>query len=286
MKEKPKHMQGITDLSPVLSMAPEMRVCFRQFAEQKGYSPTRRKDYTDKFFDWYNPIEDRRRIWVENVHSGADNYRDKHLHPRLKRKVESIEGGRFILDLGCGTGEAIIPYLKPSQHYLGVDTSRYCLEQASERFKVPILEDKTDINLERQPVLLRFGGLPNMIPFERTLFFDEAIASMVLHHVPDYKPSIESMMDMLQPGGNYFVVTFNSDKRDEIEQEFARVTHRTKRKTTGDFDLPSGRLPGETIHFHSNSTVHRELQKYSDFIHTEECAGIFQIFEGIKNRAA
>jgi len=286
MKETPKHIQGMTDLAPLLPMTPEMKVCFGQFAEQTGYSPIRKKDYANKFYDWYNPIEDRRRIWVENIHSGADHYRDEHLHPRMKTKVESIEGGRFILDVGCGTGEAVIPYLKPSQHYLGIDTSRYCLEQASTRFWAPILEDRMDVDVARQPVLLRFGGLPDTIPFERASFFDEAIASMVLHHVPNYRPAIESMMGMLQPGGNYFVVTFNSDMRKKIEGGFARITQRTKGKTTGDFDLPSGRLNGETIHFHNNSAVHNELQKYSDFIHAEECAGIFQIFEGIKKRVA
>jgi ubiquinone/menaquinone biosynthesis C-methylase UbiE len=277
-----QHLEGVIDLSPLLVTTPEMKVCFKQFCEQTGYGPIERIDYADKFYEWYSQIESRRKVWIDNIHSGADKYRDKYLHPRIRKKVNSIGNGRSIIDFGMGTGEMVIPHLKSKQYYLGIDTSRYCLEYASRRFNVPILDDKMMVDNKKEKVFLGFGSLPNAIPIKGIDIFDEAIASMVLHHIKDYEIAIKSVMGLLHSRGNYFIATFNSDVRSVIEKGFERIFNRSSNVTVGDFRLPKGVLRNETIYFHENELLHRELRKYSSFIYTEECGKIFQIFAGIK----
>ena len=277
------HLEGLVDLSPILPTTLEMKILFNVFLKETGYNPIRREDYVENFYGWYNGLEAKRKIWVENISSGADKYRKDYLHPRIRRKIKTITDGRFIVDFGCGTCESVLPNLKNNQHYLGIDTSRYCLEYASKKYDVPIFEDElASPNLENQRILLRFGALPCSIPFQRKRFFDEALASMVLHHVEDYKTAIKSIMGLLHPRANYFIVTFNSEVRKNIETGFQKISIKEETKTRGDFRLPKGLLKDETIYFHKNEEIHRTLQKYSSFIHSEECAGIFQIFEGIK----
>ena len=280
------HMRGITKSADLafLPLTPEMRILWTEFTRQTGYGPEREADYIEKFYEWYNKIEDKRKTFVDSIHSGKDVYRDEGLHPRLRRKIESIEDGRFIIEFGCGTGETVLPYLKPNQWYIGIDTSRFSLEYASQTYGIPIAADTEQEEIPKK--YLQFGALPDAIPLPLVKWFDEAVASMVLHHVADCNASIRSMMRLLLPGANYFIATFNSDARPEIDELFGVVKQRDETKTVGDFNLPQGKLPDETIYFHDNQALHNELQKHSDFVHAEECMGILQIFEGIKRNNA
>lgn len=277
-------MRGITEPADLASLplTPEMQILWTEFTRQTGYSPAKRADYAERFYEWYDKIEVKRKTFVDSIHSGKDVYRDEGLHPRLRRKIESIEDGRFIIEFGCGTGETVLPYLKPNQWYIGIDTSRFSLDYASQTYGIPIASDTEQEEIPKK--YLQFGALPDAIPLPLVKWFDEAVASMVFHHVADYKTSIRSMMRLLLPGANYFIATFNSDARPEIEGHFESVTERDKTKTVGDFNLPQGKLPDETIYFHDNQALHKELLKYSDFARAEECMGILQIFEGIKRR--
>ncbi|MBS3079507.1 class I SAM-dependent methyltransferase [Candidatus Pacearchaeota archaeon] len=280
-----KHNEGMTELGPILPYtSPEMRVFWKRYVEERPQDfPISRWNYVEKFNDWYNELEAQNKIWMDNLHSGEDKYREDHLHPRIAEKVKSIEKGRFILDIGCGPGNAVIPHLKPNQHYLGLDVSRVALEYATEKYEIPLVDDEEvpDFNQER---MLRFGSLPNAIPLNRGGIFDEVISSMVLHHVPDLRTSLETITKMLHPGGNYFIVNFDSGKRKEIDGFFKKIHYRDEQRTVGDYNLPQGRLTNVTVNFHDNEIVFKELKKYSDFIHLEECGEIFQIFEGIKKR--
>ncbi|OIO41704.1 hypothetical protein AUJ62_02180 [Candidatus Pacearchaeota archaeon CG1_02_32_21] len=285
MKTEQKHAEGIVNLSPILPFtSPEMAVLWTKYCEERPKDfPVSRWDYVGKFNNWCSTLETASKRWIDNLHSGKDKYRDDYLHPRIRKKVESIEGGRFILDIGCGTGEAVIPYLKASQHYLGLDVSRVALEYASRKHNILLVDDEEfpDFNKDR---ILRFGSLPNAVPLERGEIFDEVIVSMVLHHVSDLRTSLETINEMLYPGGNYFIVTFDSDKRDQVDGFFNRICYKDEKRTIGHYKLPQGMIRNVTIHFHDNDKVFEELKKHSDFIHLDECAGIFQIFEGIKKR--
>mgnify|MGYP001576370270 CR=1 FL=1 len=285
MKTKEKHSEGLVELGPVLPYtSPEMRVLFNKYAEERPQDfPISRWNYVEKFDDWYQGLESQNKIWMDNLHSGEDKYREDHLHPRIAEKVRSIGRGRFILDIGCGPGDAVIPHLKSSQHYLGFDVSRVALDSASQNYGIQLVDDEEfpDFNQKR---MLRFGSLPNAIPLNRGGIADEVISSMVLHHVPDLKTSLKTLTGLLYPGGNYFIVNFNSEKRQEIERFFERIKYKDAKKTIGDFNLPQGKLEDSVINFHDNDAVFNELKRYSDYIHFEECGEIFQIFEGIKKR--
>ena len=277
--------KGIVELGPILPVTtPEMRALWNKYAEENPQDfPLTRWDYVDKFQKWYDNLEVQSKIWIDNLHSGQDSYRDKHLHPRIKRKVESIVDGRFILDIGCGTGEAVIPHLKSSQHYLGLDISRHALEYAGNKFEIPLVDDEMFPNYNRDR-MLRFGGLPNTIPLKNGRVFDEVIASMMLHHVNNLEGSVQTITDTLFPGGGYFIVTFDSDRREEIDGFFDKIHYQDERTTVGDYNLPQGKLSNVRINFHGNQEVFDELKKHSDYVRHEENAGIFSIFEGIKKR--
>lgn len=280
-----KHQKGLVELAPLLVTTPEMRILFKEYSKDNPQNfPINRWAYADKFYEWYNKLEKQSQIWIDNLHSGKDAYRDEHLHPRIRKKVQSICDGRRILDIGCGTGEAVIPYLKQSQVYVGLDTSRYALSLASEKYGIKI-SDYMQVSDEDKRVL-GFGALPDAIPITDTKIFDEVLASMVLHHVGDYKSAIDSMMNLLHSGGNYFIVTFDSDKRKDIESFFNKIQQNDKKTIRGEFNLPSGKLEDITINLHNNDSILNYLKKYSDYVNCEENAGIFQIFEGIKKRGA
>jgi len=281
-----RHNKGIVGLGPILPVTtPEMGVLWNRYAkENPGDFPINRQNYVDKFNKWYQKLEEQSNIWMDNLHSGQDTYRDEHLHPRIREKVESIGKGRFILDIGCGTGETVIPYLKPSQHYLGLDVSRAALEFVSDKYGIRMPDDEIYPDFERER-MLRFGALPNAIPIVACSVFDEVLCSMVLQNVPDLEGSVRSISDLLFPGGSYFIVTLNPDRRDVVDGFFDEVHYKDKRRTVGDFVLPNGgRLTNLEINYHGNRAVFDELRKHSDYTSHEENGEVFSVFEGVKSR--
>ena len=85
--------------------------------------------------------------------------------------------GWHVLDVGCGTGTGLIPYLEAGCHVTGADVSAAMLKQASARLG------------ERAKLYLTTSGEP--LPEENNRF-DLTLTTLVIHEVP-----VEARTDFL-----------------------------------------------------------------------------------------
>ncbi|NKE61139.1 methyltransferase domain-containing protein [Lentzea sp. PSKA42] len=94
--------------------------------------------------------------------------------------------GRRILDAGCGAGPLFAALRDQGAIVSGIDASAGMLEQARLR-----LGGDAD---------LRVADLADPLPFSDNEF-DDVIASLVLHYLEDWGPTLAEMRRVLKPGG-------------------------------------------------------------------------------------
>lgn len=107
------------------------------------------------------------------------------------------QSGWHVLDVGCGTGTGLTPYLDAGCTVAGVDVSDAMLERARGRFG-----DRVDLRLAD-------GGA---IPFPDD-GFDLVTTAMVLHEVPEDQRSrfVTEMARVAKPDGKLIVIDFRFD---------------------------------------------------------------------------
>ncbi|GHD19574.1 hypothetical protein GCM10007147_10570 [Nocardiopsis kunsanensis] len=94
--------------------------------------------------------------------------------------------GRRILDAGCGAGPLSAALRDAGAHMSGIDASAQMLALARQR-----LGDQAE---------LRVGDLSEPLPFADGAF-DDVVASLVLHYLRDWGPTLAEMRRVLRPGG-------------------------------------------------------------------------------------
>lgn len=94
--------------------------------------------------------------------------------------------GRRILDAGCGSGPLFAELRARGAEVTGIDSSSGMLEQARRR-----LGDDAD---------LRLADLAEPLPFPDNTF-DDVVASLVLHYLEDWGPTLAELRRVLVPGG-------------------------------------------------------------------------------------
>ncbi|WP_410621085.1 class I SAM-dependent methyltransferase [Amycolatopsis sp. cmx-8-4] len=94
--------------------------------------------------------------------------------------------GRRILDAGCGSGPLFAALRDRGAVVSGFDQSAAMLDQARKR-----LGDDTD---------LRVADLADPLPFPDDVF-DDVMASLVLHYLEDWTPTLAELRRVLRPGG-------------------------------------------------------------------------------------
>lgn len=99
-----------------------------------------------------------------------------------------------VLDVGCGTGTGMIPYLESGCSVSGVDVSEAMLEKAEER-----VGDRGDLRL----------GNGSTLPYPDGNF-DLVTTSMVLHEVPEEARAafVAEMARVARPDGRLMVTDF------------------------------------------------------------------------------
>lgn len=109
-------------------------------------------------------------------------------------RVLPPEPGWQVLDVGCGTGTGLVPYLSAGCTVSGVDVSTEMLDRAKDRLGA-------DANLQ-----LTDG---DTLPFPDNQF-DLTTTTMVLHEVPeDQRDSfLREMARVTKPGGALMVIDF------------------------------------------------------------------------------
>jgi SAM-dependent methyltransferase len=98
--------------------------------------------------------------------------------------------GRRILDAGCGSGPLFAALRDRGATVTGIDASPRMLELARQR-----LGDGAD---------LREADLVSPLPFPDAAF-DDVIASLVLHYLEDWGPTLGELRRVLTPGGRLIV---------------------------------------------------------------------------------
>lgn len=138
--------------------------------------------------------------------SGADPYRriagvyDRIVEPMqrgVRRRALDLVAPRphwRVLDVGCGTGTGLVPYVEAGCTVAGLDVSAAMLERARER-----LGGAVDLRLTE-------GG---RFPFEGGRF-DLVTMSMVLHEIPAAERAevLREMARVTAPGGRMLVTDF------------------------------------------------------------------------------
>lgn len=98
--------------------------------------------------------------------------------------------GRRILDAGCGSGPLFAELRDRGAVVTGIDASAGMLEQARRR-----LGADAD---------LRVADLADPLPFPDGAF-DDVVASLVLHYLRDWGPTLAELRRVLAPGGRLIV---------------------------------------------------------------------------------
>jgi ubiquinone/menaquinone biosynthesis C-methylase UbiE len=121
---------------------------------------------------------------------------------RINRDVDLVlsrlpaERPPHVLDIGCGTGNLTLKFLKRGCRVKAVDLSSEMIQR---------LESKLDPS-ERARVELLVGDAEQTVADDQTLGSWDVIAfSSVLHHLPDYRRVLLLAWRQLRPGGLLYV---------------------------------------------------------------------------------
>jgi SAM-dependent methyltransferase len=119
---------------------------------------------------------------AENEDGLANAYYDRPAMPALAGEVT----GRQILDAGCGSGPLAAALRDRGATVTGVDSSAAMLALARRR-----LGDGASLHL---------ADLRDPLPFGDGAF-DDVVASLVLHYLEDWGPTLAELRRVLRPGG-------------------------------------------------------------------------------------
>ncbi|GAA5106199.1 class I SAM-dependent methyltransferase [Nocardia iowensis] len=138
--------------------------------------PARANDY-DSFAEAYT---------AENEASLYNAYYER---PAMLELAGDV-AGRRILDAGCGSGPLFAALRDRGARVSGIDASAGMLELARRRLG-------TDADL-------RIADLASPLPFSDGAF-DDVVASLVLHYLEDWGPTLAELRRVLTPGGRLLV---------------------------------------------------------------------------------
>lgn len=138
--------------------------------------PARANDY-DSFVEAYS---------AENETSLYNAYYER---PAMLELAGDV-AGRRILDAGCGSGPLSAALRDRGAVVTGIDASARMLELARRR-----LDADAD---------LRVADLASPLPFADGAF-DDVVASLVLHYLEDWGPTLTELRRVLTPGGRLLV---------------------------------------------------------------------------------
>lgn len=111
--------------------------------------------------------------------------------PAMLRLLGAV-GGRRVLDAGCGAGALSAELVERGAEVVGVDLSAGMLEIAAERLDGRARFERADL------------GEP--LPFAARSF-DLVAASLVMHYLQDWVPTLSEFRRLLVPGGRLVIST-------------------------------------------------------------------------------
>jgi SAM-dependent methyltransferase len=111
--------------------------------------------------------------------------------PAVLRLLGDVSGRR-VLDAGCGAGALSVALVERGAEVVGIDTSEALLRLAADR-----LTDRARFEL---------GDLRDVLPFADGAF-DVVVASLVMHYLQDWEPTLREFRRVLIPGGRLVIST-------------------------------------------------------------------------------
>jgi ubiquinone/menaquinone biosynthesis C-methylase UbiE len=143
------------------------------------------KDIHDKIGKVYDDIN----YYVKNKFENKNLSRDvEFISMKLTKQVD-------VLDLGCGTGFSGLLFLKKGYKVTGVDISSKILEVFRKKAKL--------IKLDKNLTLIN-EDIDSFIKSNNKKW-GIVIISSVLHHIPDYKKTLEKIDSMLENNGIVYI---------------------------------------------------------------------------------
>ncbi|MFH0836628.1 MAG: methyltransferase domain-containing protein [Candidatus Aenigmatarchaeota archaeon] len=141
----------------------------------------------------------------DNIAESFYNMRQRNPHPvgpHIRQLSKEWKPG-LLLDVGCGIGTWMIPFIKNGFECIGIDISPKVIEFAKKYAK----KHKTELKLKTANML--------ELPFDDDKF-DYVISVAAIHHLDSRKKRVKALSEMkrvLKPDGKMFIAVWNKEQQ-------------------------------------------------------------------------
>ena len=177
-------------------IALEMKDCFVEDMERLQSVLVLRRSNTQNFFATVG------RQW-EDIRRGL--FGDTYLLPTL---LSLLPSDLQIVDMGCGTGDALLALAPFAKKLIGIDQSAEMLKLAQER-----LEEYDNIDFVH-------GNIIN-VKMENQV--DVVLSMLVLHHLEDLDSVFQRVSQMMCSGGRFIILDMCSHKQVELQRNMGHI---------------------------------------------------------------
>ena len=147
---------------------------------------------------------------------------------------ETIYTGKYVLDVGCGTGRWSKYLSKKASKIEAIDPSESVLSAAA------LLQDDDHVRISQASA--------GDIPFPDNTF-DLVISLGVLHHIPDTQAAMQNCIDKLKPGGHFLVYLYYShDNRGAFFKSLFKISNKI-RNIISSFPFPLKKFTCDLLAF-------------------------------------
>jgi ubiquinone/menaquinone biosynthesis C-methylase UbiE len=147
---------------------------------------------------------------------------------------ENIYTGKYVLDVGCGTGRWSKYLSKKASEIEAIDPSEAVLSAAA------LLQDDDHVRISQASA--------GDIPFSDNTF-DLVISLGVLHHIPDTQAAMQNCIDKLKPGGHFLVYLYYShDNRGAFFKSLFKISNKI-RNIISSFPFPLKKFTCDLLAF-------------------------------------
>ncbi len=160
--------------------------------------------------------------------------------------VERITNCNVAADLGCGTGELLIPIKQKAKRVIGVDKSPKMLEEAEHR-----------LASNGKGIELRIGEMEHLPMRDHEA--DTAVINMVLHHLPSPDSSILEAGRVLKKGGSLIIVDLDKHQNEELRKKYEHRWLGFTRKNIERWLSAGGFIPREFVQFDARDGLKIDL---------------------------
>jgi SAM-dependent methyltransferase len=111
---------------------------------------------------------------------------------QILKEILSEINPSLVLDVGCGSGEPMIDFIKSGHAVMGIDRSSKMVAKCRENLVAADLD----------PTLVAFGDMeaPEGLPRES---FDCLVALGAVYYAEEFKKTIQGLTELLPPGGHF-----------------------------------------------------------------------------------